>query len=873
MKVNGFFNTDNLSKIRIEGSACFECKLFKGCSSPKMPISGEGKKGILILGESPGEDEDRQNKQFVGETGKFLRRKLAIRGIDLDKDCWKDNAIRCRAIDKDGKNRKPSKNEITCCKEFVDESIKTLKPKYIWLLGSSAIESYFQGRFNELKITLWRGLAIPDQKHKAWVFPLFHPSFVKRKEDDRTTQNIFDRDLDQATKYLRKDHVEPYENFENFVVRCKDFNHVNRLLDAILVEKPKILTFDYETTGLKPYRKGHKIATISVCMEEGYAFSFPFQYNNHWTESQLRMIKRKWGNILKDENIGKVGHNIKFEEIWSRQILGVEPKNWVSCTMNTAHILDNRRKYTGLKFQTFINYGVEGYENTIEPFLKAKNGVFNRVMQADLDDLLFYNGLDSLFTYWLYLDQQDELKKDKKLQEAHDLFKEGLELFSEMQHNGLCVKPDYYLNQHNELENKISNLEKEIRAFPEITNFEMKKGRAINLESDFDIRELFFKQMGLKGIKQTATDLESVDFGVLSGLDTPIAKKLIRMNKLSKTKSTYIDQFVREIDDDNKIHPFCDLHTVRTYRSGSSGPNFQNIPVRDEEAKKASRSGIFPSEGNLLLDPDYGQQEVRIGACYTKDPVLIDYVNNPETDMHRDEAINIFLLKPNQVTSKLRFFAKNGFVFPQWYGSYYKSCARDLWRECQNLTTAENVPIWEHLIDKGIIKSKDLTFSSDPKSLNGFEKHIKNVEEKFWKRFKIFREWQKETMKEFEKNGYIRLLNGFKYGGGVASQNEILNAPFQGTAFHCLLWSLIELNKIIKKEKLKTKIIGQIHDSATLDTPPQEKDIIISLFEDIATKQIRERYDWLIVPLTVEWEATEVNCSWYSKKDMKNVGF
>ena len=211
MKVKGFFSTEGMTKLRVDGSSCNECKLFKDCKSPKMPVSGEGKRKILIIGEAPGEEEDNQNIQFVGETGRFLRRKLKSLGIDMDIDCWKDNAIRCRPPE----NRKPNKKEILCCKEHIDQTIEELKPEFIWLFGSTAVESYFSNKFSNLKITLWRGLHVPDYEVGAWVLPLFHPSFVKRKEEDRVVQNIFIKNSGLVSAQ-RKMHIGIWTSLEEW---------------------------------------------------------------------------------------------------------------------------------------------------------------------------------------------------------------------------------------------------------------------------------------------------------------------------------------------------------------------------------------------------------------------------------------------------------------------------------------------------------------------------------------------------------------------------------------------------------------------------------------------------------------------------------
>src|SRR5688572_528647 len=75
---------------------CGACGLLKGCKSPKMPVSGKGAKGILIIGEAPGRDEDIQGRPFVGATGEKLETTLRKLGVEMRRDCWLTNALICR---------------------------------------------------------------------------------------------------------------------------------------------------------------------------------------------------------------------------------------------------------------------------------------------------------------------------------------------------------------------------------------------------------------------------------------------------------------------------------------------------------------------------------------------------------------------------------------------------------------------------------------------------------------------------------------------------------------------------------------------------------------------------------------------------------
>ena len=113
------------------------------------------------------------------------------------------------------------------------------------------------------------------------------------------------------------------------------------------------------------------------------------------------------------------------------------------------------------------------------------------------------------------------------------------------------------------------------------------------------------------------------------------------------------------------------------------------------------------------------------------------------------------------------------------------------------------------------------------------------------------------------------MLTGFTCVGEMGKNNAI-NYPVQGAAFHCLLWSLITLDKFIIDNELRTRIIGQIHDSIVLDIYPPERQIIIDAITDITTRQLLNEFKWIIVPLKIDFEIGEIDGSWADMKEIEN---
>lgn len=878
--MKGFFSKKEVSKTKTKtnsGPPCERCGLFKTCQTPKMEVTGQGKLEILIIGEAPGREEDEGNQyfgagtQFVGQAGQLLRRKLQEYDLDLDVDFWKINAVNCRPP----KNKKPTRKQINCCKEYyVGQLIEDLKPKFIWLVGGAAIESFYDKRFSGLTMSRWRGLCIPDKETKAWIVPLYHPSFLLRTKKktkrgfvyyDKNVESLYDRDLRQAVEWFETLEERPViPNYKRKVKLVTDIRTLKTHFKKMRTksEVKKILTaFDYETSALKPFNPINRIWCMSIAYGS-ISFSFPIDYE-HWKPQEWEEVVDLVTEYLTNPKIRKIAQNLKFEDVWSRTYFKESAVyGWLWCTMNAAHIIDARKAFTGLKFQSYINFGIEGYENQIKPYMKTRpNSFINRLNEVPLEDLLMYCGLDALLTKKLYIVQRNIIRANPKLKAAYNLTHKGLLAFSDTQLRGFPADELYYLEEEIHLGEKIEMLEVGLLNSKWAKKFKKKYKRVINIDSTQDLIKLFKDIIKIKLEKKTDKGNIKMTAEVLEGLDVPFAKRIVRLRKLKKIKNTYMKQIISEIDKDGRIHAFIDLHIPRSYRSSSSNPNLQNVPTREEEAKKSTRSGFVPEPGCRLLFGDYGSQEVRIIGCYTQDENLITYLEDDTTDMHRDQAEDIFVLDDNTITKDLRFYTKNQFVFPEFYGSYYVSCARNIWRICMEMKTGEDIIVWKHLVEEGVIQSKD--------DYAGFEHHIKEVEKRFWEKFPGVREWQNRSIDFYQRHGYVESFFGYRRGG-LLTPNMIINTPIQATAFHCLLWAYIKLNYYAKRH-LRSRPIFQIHDEIVWNLRPDEEKEVIKKMRYIMERKIRAEYDFLIVPLVAEIEITDIDGSWYTKYDYKEV--
>lgn len=453
-------------------------------------------------------------------------------------------------------------------------------------------------------------------------------------------------------------------------------------------------------------------------------------------------------------------------------------------------------------------------------------------------------------------------------EDAYQLLHDGTLVLADIERNGICI--DTKVLQHNidKVGRKIAHQEELLKEDPVWAEWRKRFGRDAKMTSRDQLAKILTTMHpdAWGEEDRTATGKPRMDEETLSRIEIPFVQNFVKLQKLHKARSTYLIGIQRETVD-GLLHPMFGLANAITYRSSSELPNFQNIPVRLPWVAELVRSCFIPRPGNRLMEIDFKGLEVCVSPCYNKDPKLIAYVSDDKLDMHRDMAAEIFKCTIEQITKEARYAAKNGFVFPEFYGDYFVNCAKNIWGLIQktNIKTASGTPMFEHLQQQGIRRLGACNKDTNP--LPGtFEWHLKEVERAFWyDRFPVYTQWKKDWFNEYEARGFIEMYTGFIVRG-FYTRNQIINSPVQGSAFHCLLWCLIRLQRWLVRHKKRTLIVGQIHDSMLLDYPPEEEEELVQIVLRILTEQLPQAWQWIIVPLKVEIESVPEGGSWYDKR-------
>jgi DNA polymerase len=165
-------------------AGCQRCKLSKSRSTIVYGV-GSPRARLMVIGEGPGEEEDKQGKPFVGRAGQLLTRMLAAKGVgfDRDRDCYIANVVKCRPE----RNRNPEPDEVAACNPFLTAQIETVQPVVILALGNFAAQTLLGTKEG---ITKLRGKAYP---YRAGVLvPTFHPAFLLRNPGEQYKRMAWD---------------------------------------------------------------------------------------------------------------------------------------------------------------------------------------------------------------------------------------------------------------------------------------------------------------------------------------------------------------------------------------------------------------------------------------------------------------------------------------------------------------------------------------------------------------------------------------------------------------------------------------------------------------------------------------------------------
>lgn len=326
-------------------------------------------------------------------------------------------------------------------------------------------------------------------------------------------------------------------------------------------------------------------------------------------------------------------------------------------------------------------------------------------------------------------------------------------------------------------------------------------GENFNINSPKQLGEILFEKMGLAGGKKTKTGY-STAAEVLEKLapEYPVVREILEYRQYTKLKSTYADGLAAYIGVDGRIHGKFNQTITATGRISSTEPNLQNIPVRMELGREI-RKVFVPEEGYVFLDADYSQIELRVLAHMSGDSNLIEAYQEAE-DIHSITASKVFHVPLKEVTPLQRRNAK-AVNFGIVYGISSFGLSQDL--------SVSKTEAQEYI---------EQYFQAYPGMKRFLDQMVADAKEKG---YSITMFGRRRPLPEIASSNYTQR----SFGERIA-----MNAPIQGTAADIIKIAMIRVDRRLREQKLKSRLILQVHDELLIETYQEEMETVSQILQE-----------------------------------------
>lgn len=850
---------------------------------------------LLLVGDYPKQEDDGTGKPFSGPKYQFLWDLLAQIGVKYQVTYL----IKCIPVDaRTRRYMKPGASEYqTCMHNVFYQEIQYLRPKCILLLGQAALEA-FTGE-SDLNLGDYREKAHYWKSTGIKYLATYTPGYAVDSENDM----FYGRFIEDVVYACR--HAMQYRSEGKYRTITISPDKLTRVVDIICNDASiEYVAFDTESNGLNPLIPGAKITSFSFSTDglTGYNV-FLYHPELEISDADREVIVSAAKKLLTQKKI--IAHHAKHEHRFVKVLWGFTP-NLVEDTMYMSYIryLAYPGMKHGLKFLAGRFLAMPPWEEYIDQYvdffakLKRKKALFDdtveslissypelemtseevyrffeilknpsyyiRQEESDDSDVFMwmvpvrvmekYAGMDAIATYQLYHVLWSQIKEDAGLVRAYRMMVKGAEAFANMELKGLRIEDiDHWTNIY---QTKIDSTLKKLREFKEVVAFEEENQTEFNPASNKHAVDVFFYRfkfpvIGTTGKGEPSTSETNIIELIKEYREKPNAEyQLDFLNtfrdykKLKKLMTAYLIGLRRYIHDNDAfdgrkceyvpvpegkkemhIHPGYLLHTVETGRVASRDPSLHTVPA-GSDIKRLFVSH-WQGRGGLIVTADQSQLELRVLASiiekYYGDPSLADAYRQGK-DIHRFNASKVFARPEEDIVDSERRFAKT-ISFSLLYGSSERSVAESTGR------TAEEV---HNLFE---------TFYA---AFPGIKKYIESTHE-YARRYGCVR----------TPMGRIKYVlaaqhpeDRYKYSAALRqAQNGIIQSSGSDLSFQ----SIVYMNDYLEEHQLDTQIVGFIHDSIELDTPPGEWFTAYDLLK-YSMKDLNEQEPWVTCPLGIDVE-------------------
>lgn len=533
--------------------------------------------------------------------------------------------------------------------------------------------------------------------------------------------------------------------------------------------------FDTETTSVNPEEA--ELVGIAFSYIAGEAYYVPIPADQKVAQS----IVEEFRPVLENDEILKIGQNLKYD-IQVMKNYGVEVKGKMFDTMLAHYLIDpeSRHKMDVLA-ENYLNYTAIPIEELIGKGKSQKN-----MRDIPVADVVDYACEDADITLQLKLKLEKEIKERGLEKLLHEVEEPLSVVLADVEYAGVKIDTDVLGEMSKDL-NELS-----VTAQDKI--FEL-AGQEFNINSPKQMGEILFDQMKLVDKpKKTKTGQYATGEEILSKLagEHEIAERILEFREYQKLKSTYVDALPLLISKkDGLIHTDYRQAVAATGRLSSNNPNLQNIPIRTAKGREIRKAFVPRSKDYTIFAADYSQIELRIIAAFAKDESMIQAFKDGQ-DIHSTTASKVFDVPMADMTPDIRRKAKEVN-----FGLIYGISAFGL---SQNIGISRTEAA--EIIDSYFTQFPNIKRYMDDQV--NFAKEHEYVETILGRR------------------RYLRDINSRNATVRGFAERNAVNAPIQGSAADIIKVAMINIHDWMKKEKLKSKMIMQVHDELVFDAHKDE---------------------------------------------------
>jgi DNA polymerase I len=549
---------------------------------------------------------------------------------------------------------------------------------------------------------------------------------------------------------------------------------------AYYLSQQEAFCFDTETTSIDALDADLVGLAFSYRPREAFYVPVPPE------REDAQQIVEIFRGVLENESITKIGQNLKYD-LTVLQNYGVEVGGPLADTMLAHYLLEPEKRHGMDRLAAqYLNYEPVA----IEELIGKKGSKQGNMRDVPIAEITEYAGEDADITLQLHQILIPQLADKQAAKLFNEVEMPLVRVLSDMESEGIRVDTEALAQMSGELDNDLRLLENDIFTTA---------GTEFNLNSPKQLGEVLFDKMQLvKNPKKTKTGQYATGEDILSDLEGEheIARKILDYRELQKLKSTYVDALPTLINPrTGHIHTSYNQAVTATGRLSSTNPNLQNIPIRTARGREIRKAFVPRSEEYLILSADYSQIELRIMAAFSGDKSMIEAFNQGR-DIHATTASKVFHVPLEEVTSDMRRQAKS-VNFGIIYGISAFGLARNLGvsrGDASDIIKAyfEEFPAVKQYMDNSIQKARECEYAE---TILGRRRYLPDINSR------------NQTNRNF-------------------AERNAINAPIQGSAADMIKLAMIDIHNFIRKEKLRSRMILQVHDELVFDAHRDELDFL-----------------------------------------------